>query len=119
VISQEIALDKLIDDIDVQIEVLTAISDDNAILSEQLRLLHESREQLLSQNLEISRLSELIDPDHIHDHTTQFEHQIEQQPEQNFDERFDERFEESFEESFEEPLKNQEHPLQSNPNAQE
>ena len=44
-ISQEIALDKLIDDIDVQIEILTAISDNNAILSEQLRLLYESREQ--------------------------------------------------------------------------
>ena len=78
-ISQEIALDKLINDIDVQIEILTAISDNNAILSEQLRLLYESREQLLSQNLEISRLSELIDPDNLHDHTTQFEHQVEQQ----------------------------------------
>lgn len=80
-ISQEIALDKLIDDIDIQIEILTVIADDSAILSEQLRLLHESREQLLSQNLEISRLNELIDPDDIHDHTTQLEHQIEQQSE--------------------------------------
>ncbi|MEJ6705101.1 MAG: hypothetical protein ACKVKL_07230 [Pseudomonadales bacterium] len=94
-ISQEIALDKLIDDIDVQIEILTAISDNNAILSEQLRLLYESREQLLSQNLEISRLSELIDPDNLHDHTTQFEHQVEQQ------------------------LQDQERPLDNNPNSQE
>lgn len=94
-ISQEIALDKLIDDIDAQIEILTAISDNNAILSEQLRLLYESREQLLSQNLEISRLSELIDPDNLHDHTTQFEHQVEQQ------------------------LQDQERPLDNNPNSQE
>ncbi|MEJ6517848.1 MAG: hypothetical protein QNL97_16790 [Pseudomonadales bacterium] len=94
-ISQEIALDKLIDDIDVQIEILTAISDNNAILSEQLRLLYESREQLLSQNLEISRLSELIDPDNLHDHTTQFEHQVEQQ------------------------LQDQERSLDNNPNSQE
>lgn len=94
-ISQEIALDKLIDDIDVQIEILTAISDNNAILSEQLRLLYESREQLLSQNLEISRLSELIDPDNLHDHTTQFEHQVEQQ------------------------LQDQERPLENNLNSQE
>lgn len=94
-ISQEIALDKLINDIDVQIEILTAISDNNAILSEQLRLLYESREQLLSQNLEISRLSELIDPDNLHDHTTQFEHQVEQQ------------------------LQDQERPLDNNPNSQE
>jgi|TARA_B110000483_G_scaffold240648_1_gene321719 hypothetical protein len=95
VISQEIALDKLIDDIDAQIEILTAISDNNAILSEQLRLLYESREQLLSQNLEISRLSELIDPDNLHDHTTQFEHQVEQQ------------------------LQDQERSLDNNPNSQE
>ncbi len=94
-ISQEIALDKLIDDIDVQIEILTAISDNNAILSEQLRLLYESREQLLGQNLQISRLSELIDPDNLHDHTTQFEHQVEQQ------------------------LQDQERPLENNLNSQE
>ena len=94
-ISQEIALDKLIDDIDVQIEILTAISDNNAILSEQLRLLYESRELLLGQNLQISRLSELIDPDNLHDHTTQFEHQIEQQ------------------------LQDQERPLENNLNSQE
>ena len=94
-ISQEIALDKLIDDIDVQIEILTAISDNNAILSEQLRLLYDSREQLLGQNLEISRLSELIDPDNLHDHTTQFEHQVEQQ------------------------LQDQERPLENNLNSQE
>ena len=94
-ISQEIDLDKLIDDIDVQIEILTAISDNNAILSEQLRLLYDSREQLLGQNRQISRLSELIDPDNLHDHTTQFEHQVEQQ------------------------LQDQERPLENNLNSQE
>lgn len=69
-ISQEITLDKLIDDIDQQIEILTAIANDNAILMEQLRLLHESRELLLNQDLEISRLIEVIDPDDFVDHST-------------------------------------------------
>ena len=52
-ISQEITLDKLIEDIDRQIEILTAIANDNAILNEQLRLILESRELLLSQEMEI------------------------------------------------------------------
>ena len=69
-ISQEITLDKLIDDIDQQIEILTAIANDNAILMEQLRLLHESRELLLNQDLEICRLMEVIDPDDFVDHST-------------------------------------------------
>ncbi len=62
-ISDDITLDKLIHDIDQQIEVLNAIAADNPILSELLRLLNESRELLLSQELEMNRLSELIDPD--------------------------------------------------------
>ena len=72
-ISQEITLDKLVDDIDQQIEVLTAIANDNGILNEQLRLLHESREWLLSQDLEISRLLDTIDPDNIVDLSTLME----------------------------------------------
>jgi len=62
-ISDDITLDKLIHDIDQQIEILTAISQDNPILIEQLRLLNESRELLLNQEMEMSRLAELIDPD--------------------------------------------------------
>ena len=60
-ISDDITLDKLINDIDQQIEVLTAIAKDNLILNEQLRLLNESSDVLRAQELEISRLEELID----------------------------------------------------------
>ena len=60
-ISEDITLDKLINDIDQQIEVLTAIAQDNLILNEQLRLLNESSDVLRAQELEISRLAELID----------------------------------------------------------
>ena len=60
-ISDDITLDKLINDIDQQIEVLTAIAKDNLILNEQLRLLNESSDVLRAQELEISRLAELID----------------------------------------------------------
>ena len=74
-ISQEITLDKLIEDIDQQIEILTAIANDNAILGEQLRLVQEARELLLSQEMEITRLVELIDPDDFNDHTTLIERQ--------------------------------------------
>ena len=56
-ISQEITLDKLIADIDQQIEILIAIANDNAILTEQLRLLNESRKTLLFQELEMNRLA--------------------------------------------------------------
>ncbi|MFT7222017.1 MAG: hypothetical protein ACI8Z1_003640 [Candidatus Azotimanducaceae bacterium] len=63
-------LDKLIDDIDQQIEILLAIAGDNAILVEQLRLLHEAREFLRYQELEKSRLLDLLDPDLLLDHTT-------------------------------------------------
>lgn len=69
-ISDEITLDKLIDDIDQQLEILSAIAGDNAILVEQLRLLGEARELLLSQDLEMNRLAELIDPDDLSDHST-------------------------------------------------
>ena len=62
-ITENITLDKLISDIDKQIEVLTAIAKDNLILNEQLRLMNESRELLKAQELEIGRLSELIDED--------------------------------------------------------
>ena len=60
-ISDDITLDKLVNDIDQQIEVLTAIAKDNLILNEQLRLLNESSDVLRAQELEISRLAELID----------------------------------------------------------
>lgn len=62
-ISDDITLDKLLQDIDTQLEVLSAIAADNPILSEQLRVLNEAREQLLYQDMEINRLFELIDPD--------------------------------------------------------
>ncbi|HIG40770.1 MAG: hypothetical protein ABGY96_05780 [bacterium] len=75
-ISQEITLDKLIEDIDQQIEILTAIANDSAILGEQLRLVQEARELLLSQEMEIIRLVELIDPDDFNDHTTLIEKQL-------------------------------------------
>ena len=64
-ITQNITLDKLINDIDQQIEVLIAIAKDNLILNEQLRLLNESRELLKAQELEIERLSELIEEDFL------------------------------------------------------
>ncbi len=75
-ISQEITLDKLIEDIDQQIEILTAIANDSAILGEQLRLVQEARDLLLSQEMEIIRLVELIDPDDFNDHTTLIEKQL-------------------------------------------
>jgi len=70
VIGDNIDIDKLLDDIDQQIEILGAIAGDNAILTEQLRLLHESREIIVSQGLEIERLAELIDPDDLEDLST-------------------------------------------------
>lgn len=69
-IGQNIDTDKLIADIDQQIEILVAIAGDNAILSEQLRLLLEARELILNQELEIDRLAELIDPDQDDQHLT-------------------------------------------------
>jgi hypothetical protein len=78
-ISGDIDLDKLLDDIDQQLEILSAIAADNAILNEQLRLLQATREALLDQDLQISRLSELIDPDQDMDFSTLME--LEQEPE--------------------------------------
>ena len=69
-ISDDISLDKLIADIDQQIEVLTAIAGDSAILQEQLRILQESREALINQDLELERLAELLDQDNIPEFTT-------------------------------------------------
>ena len=60
-ISEDIYLDKLIADIDEQIEVLGAIAGDSAILLEQFRILQECRDALVNQSLNIERLSELID----------------------------------------------------------
>ena len=77
-ISNNITLDKLLSDIDQQIEVLTAIAQDNLILNEQLRLLNESRELLLTQELEISRLAELIDEDSIGEQLSIVERQVEE-----------------------------------------
>ena len=64
-ISDNITLDKLLSDIDQQIEILTAMAQDNLILNEQLRLLNESRDFLIAQELEISRMTELIDEDQL------------------------------------------------------
>ena len=60
-ISEDIYLDKLIADIDEQIEVIGAIAGDSAILLEQFRILQECRDALVNQSLNIERLSELID----------------------------------------------------------
>ena len=69
-ISEDIALDKLIADIDEQIEVVGAIDGDSAILVEQFRILQECRDALVNQNLNIQRLSELIDEENLPDFTT-------------------------------------------------
>ncbi len=69
-ISDNISLDKLIADIDQQVEVLTAIAGESAILQEQLRILQESREALINQDLELERLLELLDQDNIPEFTT-------------------------------------------------
>ncbi|XOV88089.1 MAG: hypothetical protein ACFHX7_24550 [Pseudomonadota bacterium] len=69
-VSQNINLDKLIEDIDQQVEILFAIAGDNPILTEQLRLLLESREIILAQDLEIDRLEQLVDPDDYIDHSS-------------------------------------------------
>lgn len=69
-ISDDIALDKLIADIDEQIEVVGAIAGDSAILVEQFRILQECRDALVNQNLNIQRLSELIDEENHPDFTT-------------------------------------------------
>ncbi len=62
-ISADIDLDKLIEDIDQQIEILVAISADNPILTEQLRLLHEARDAITLQSLEIEQLNQQLSDD--------------------------------------------------------
>jgi hypothetical protein len=70
VLSENITLDKLVFDIDQQIDIISAIAGDNLILNEQLRLLHESKEMMLNQELELERLSEVIGSENISDHST-------------------------------------------------
>ncbi len=69
----DIDLDKLFEDIEQQLEILSAIAGDNAILNEQLRLLNAAREVLINQELENGRLMELIDPDADIDFSTMME----------------------------------------------
>ena len=68
-ISEDIALDKLITDIDEQIEVLGAIAGDSSILIEQFRILQECKDSLIDQNLNIQRLGELIQQENSPDFT--------------------------------------------------
>ena len=72
-ISGDIDLDKLLEDIEQQVEILSAIAADNAILNEQLRLLQATRDALIGQEQEISRLAEMIDPDNDMDFSTLME----------------------------------------------
>ena len=62
-ISEDVVFDRFMADLDAQIEVLSSIAGDNRILTEQLRLLLESRELVYQQTKEIERLVELLDPD--------------------------------------------------------
>ena len=77
-ITDNITFDKLLSDIDLQIEVLNAIAADNPILNEQLRLLLESREMLLFQEMEMHRLEDLIDQDELGDHTAIIDQQADE-----------------------------------------
>ena len=77
-ITDNITFDKLLSDIDLQIEVLNAIAADNPILNEQLRLLLESREMLVSQEMEMHRLEDLIDQDELGDHTAIIDQQADE-----------------------------------------
>ena len=69
-ITDNITFDTLLSDMDLQIEVLNAISAENPILNEQLRLLLESREMLIVQQIEIHRLGALIQDDEMGDYTS-------------------------------------------------
>ena len=62
-ITEDLVFDRFMADLDAQIEVLSSIAGDNRILTEQLRLLLESRELVYQQAKEIERLVELLDPD--------------------------------------------------------
>ena len=77
-ITDNITFDKLLSDIDLQIEVLNAIAADNAILNEQLRLLLESREMLVLQEMEMHRLEDLIDQNDLGDHATTIDQQADE-----------------------------------------
>ena len=77
-ITDNITFDKLLSDIDLQIEVLNAIAADNPILNEQLRLLLESREMLLLQEMEMHRLEDLIDHNDLGDHSTTIDQQADE-----------------------------------------
>lgn len=79
-ISDNINFDKLLADIDQQIEILMAIAGDSAVLIEQVRILSESREMLLSQEMEMHRLEELIDPEDLSDLSTQMEGNLNDRP---------------------------------------
>ena len=77
-ITDNITFDKLLSDIDLQIEVLNAIAADNPILNEQLRLLLESREMLVLQEMEMHRLEDLIDQNDLGDHATAIDKQTDE-----------------------------------------
>ena len=74
-ITDNITFDKLMSDIDLQIEVLNAIAADNPILNEHLRLLLESREMMFFQEMEMQRLEGLIDQDELMEHTALIDQQ--------------------------------------------
>jgi hypothetical protein len=77
-ITDNITFDKILSDIDLQIEVLNAIAADNPILNEQLRLLLESREMLVLQEMEIHRLEDLIEQDELGDPTAIIDQQTDE-----------------------------------------
>jgi hypothetical protein len=77
-ITENITFDKLLADIDLQIEILNAIAADNPILNEQLRLLLESREMLVFQEMEMHRLEDLIDLDELIDHASIIDQQTDE-----------------------------------------
>ena len=58
VITEDVSRDKLIADIDQQIQILSVIAQGNPILTEQLRLLHEAREAVLNQQPKKARLAD-------------------------------------------------------------
>ena len=77
-ITENITFDKLLSDIDLQIEILNAIAADNPILNEQLRLLLESREMLVFQEMEMHRLEDLLDLDELDDHASTIDQQADE-----------------------------------------
>lgn len=77
-ITDNITFDKLLSDIDLQIEVLNAIAADNPILNEQLRLLLESREMLVLQEMEMHRLEDVIEQNDLGDHSAIIDQQADE-----------------------------------------